>query len=113
MTKSDFYQAALKKLAIDPINKREDILSSRLVHDLGIAGDDFQDFFEILDAMRPVSGKIPAKYIPSELSKDAFLVARAHSWLARKSPTYKQYCLKRIVTPQLELRKLDEFLYDT
>ncbi len=111
LNKVELYQIAVDRLGICPIQLQDDFMCMRVVHDLGIAGDDFQDFFEILSNLKPTSGKVPREFIPGELSRDAYLVACARGWLARKWPALAKFHTARIGAPELRLHDLDRYLY--
>ncbi|WP_139246502.1 hypothetical protein [Thalassovita taeanensis] len=112
-SKEDFFCEALRRYGVEPISTdRSTLLDFRLVQDLGIAGDDFEDFFEIINSMRPVSGKLPRRFIPSELGSDAYHVAQATGWLSKKIPWLKRWHISRIKCPSITLRELFAVLYE-
>lgn len=59
-----------------------DVVDACIVHDLGISGDDFGDFYETVTSYRPTEKRIPAEFVPTEHSRDSCHVTRKHSWLA-------------------------------
>ncbi|MBK7491517.1 MAG: hypothetical protein IPI17_05490 [Nitrosomonas sp.] len=67
----------LKRCGYSPSEIESWSSETRLLHDLGLCGDDILDEFKILQDEFGVdlSGFDCAKYFPSELSKDAYLIS--------------------------------------
>ena len=102
------FREALQIFAVEPIStKLPDLLDCRMVHDLGIAGDDCYDFFEILNSLKPTKGEIPLKFIPGELSRDAYFASR----LSNRFLWVKCWYVTRIKCPPLTVRRMYQLLY--
>lgn len=86
-------------------------LKLRIVHDLGITGDDFADFYRAIVARRPTSELVPKKFVPSELSKDSYLVAMSRSWKVKGWNRIASYYRNRIRSEPLTIRQLHKILY--
>ena len=80
--------------------------TTRLVHDLGISGDDWDDFSEDLVRAYGWKFEIDEIFIPSELSADSLNVSRANGVFAAWFPRLRQYYIGRIRCPPLTLAQL-------
>ena len=109
----DFYQEVLNQLEVDPITSDQiHLLDSRIVHDLGISGDDFVEFIEVIKSKRKTTGDVPAKFIPTELSMDSYLVAMCRSWQSRRWPPLLNFYRWRIRSEPLTVRQLHALLFN-
>ena len=70
---------------------------TRLLHDIGLCGDDILDEFKILQDEFGVdlSGFEFAKYFPNELSRDAYLISVRRILSSIGLPTVANYIYKR------------------
>jgi hypothetical protein len=107
------FNSTYVELGLKPIEKTH-ILSerSRVVHDLGIAGDDID---EILTAMKFGSVnhtqiKKLKPFIPTETSNDAYLVSMARSQLANILPCLKRFYVNRISCPPITVSNFIDIL---
>lgn len=103
--------AVLERLNWPPISPTHSInANSRIVHDLGIIGDDWDSFYEVL---RNVYGKdfvVPAPNMPGEISHDSAMVASAGGWLARWLPAIQNWYISRIRCNPLTLKDLHDLI---
>lgn len=107
-----FYNDILRDLDIAPISQSyRSLLDARIVHDLGISGDDFSDFYEEIQARRYTNILIPKKFIPAELSKESHAVAILKSWPAKKFPFIQRYYRSKIKCPPLKIIELHGMLF--
>ena len=97
LTYSDFLNA-FGRLGLRPIDDSHEMgASSRIVHDLGIAGDDFDEIIEYLFSICgrfKIDQKID-KFIPHETSKDAYYLSMARSRIASKCRWIAKYYMKK------------------
>ena len=86
-------------------------MKSRLVHDLGITGDDFDEFVPVLEAAYGTRlSSFPEGVIPGEPSFDAFRLERARGWIARSSPRWRAWCVSRIRSQPFTLEELEALI---
>ncbi len=85
-------------------------MGSRLVHDLGVAGDDWDEFEAVLDEAYGTRFVVPRGFIPPEISNDSYRVAAAHGWLARRYPRVREWHRSRIRCPELTLEQLERMI---
>ena len=87
---------------------------SRLVHDVGIAGDDFDEFLTILrgSELTPEQALRLSPFIPSETSSDAYYVTMARSGLSIRFPALRSYYIRRIKSPELTVGEFLKILSD-
>ena len=88
------------------------LLSARVVHDLGIAGDDFFELVEALNRISPIKRPVPERLVPAEASADAYYAACSQSWLANKIPAIRRWYISRISAPPTTLDDLYHILYE-
>ncbi|MBT2129917.1 hypothetical protein [Aliiroseovarius lamellibrachiae] len=108
----EMYEAAIGQmgpLIVD--DPTRDLWNLRVVHDLGLAGDDFEEFYEVLQRFEPTENKVPRRFIPSELSRDAYYVACATGYFARRFPWLRRRYVRKLSVPELRLKELDRRLY--
>ena len=86
-------------------------LDLRVVHDLGITGDDFADFYAAIVAKRPTTELVPKIFVPSELSTDSYFVAMSRSWKVKGWNRIASFYRNRIRCEQLPIRQLHKVLY--
>ncbi len=99
-------QDVLAEMGLEPLEPGHEVsLTSRLVHDLGLAGDDFGEFWAELSKRMPVRA-LDAGHMPSELSRDAYRVTMARSRLGRRYAGVRRYHLSRIRCPAATLASL-------
>lgn len=63
--------AALRDFGLNEKDLENVTLETRVFHDLGIYGDDFEALYRCLSKQIGGSGKVPENYIPSEFSRPA------------------------------------------
>lgn len=83
---------------------------TRIVHDLGILGDDWDDFYSALKEEYGKDFTISAKFMPGEVSHDAAMVASAQGFMARRIPVIQDWYISRIRCSPLTLGELDELI---
>lgn len=84
--------------------------NTRIVHDLGIIGDDWDSLYE---ALRREYGKdflVPACFMPGEVSHDSAMVASAEGWISRKLPAVQNWYVSRIRCSPLTIDELHELI---
>ncbi|WP_322892210.1 MULTISPECIES: hypothetical protein [unclassified Yoonia] len=99
-------KAVMDRWELKPLRPSHQIsLDSRLVHDLGISGDDFDELLRCLgiddlenDRWSPIK-----RYIPTELSFESFFIAMARTKLARKFPLIREFYLNQLKSPDLSV----------
>ena len=97
----------VKEYGCVPFDTKSSIgMHSKIVHDLGVVGDDFTDFYEILSKIYCSKNLVPEHYIPSELSADAYYIAMARSFPIRNIEYIRDWYLSRIKCPALSLKDL-------
>ena len=101
---------ALRLKPLDPSHIMS--INSRLVHDLGIAGDDFDEFIKIFGTEKLDDDQISELqiFIPSETSHDSYLLAMARSWLAKKFPRLRLLFVQRIKSPHFTVEDFLEIV---
>lgn len=93
---------------IDP--KHLIAMESRLVHDLGVVGDDWDEFYPILKEAFQSSNLIPERFMPSEVSHDAAMVSWSRTWPISKSDLLRRWVQNRIRCPPLTLQEIDAIM---
>ena len=91
----------------------DDLLDARVLHDLGIAGDDLDAFIMELDArcrIPPFAGDL-GPFTPGETSGDAYCVAMARGRLARRISRSGDFFRRRIRARPFTPRKRDTLRY--
>jgi len=88
----------------DPLHKVS--LDSRLVHDLCISGDDFDDLYPFLTETYSTKHLIPVRFIPPEISHDSYCAAMASSQIWRKIGCIREWYRSRIKCEPLTLHEL-------
>ena len=118
MTKaqSDVVESFYREILINAPNQLTEsdsipFLELRLVHDMGITGDDFADFYTAIVAKRPTTELVPKIFVPPELSKDSYLVAMSRSWKVRGWNRIASIYRNRIRCEPLTIRQLHKILY--
>ena len=78
---SDRMRLVIERLEIRPIDPSHAIsMQSRLVHDLGICGDDWGEFYSFLSHVYKSTNPFDAHYIPPEFSHDTRIVLSCRMW---------------------------------
>jgi hypothetical protein len=99
-------QDVLAQMGLEPLEPGHEVsLASRLVHDLGLAGDDFGEFWEEVSKRVPVR-ELDAGCILSELSRDTYRVTMARSRLGRRFAGVRRHYVSRIWCPAATLASL-------
>lgn len=108
-----YYIGLLDRMGFEPLTQvRASILDCRVVHDLGISGDDFVEFLAEVRLWKTPVGEIPDRFIPGEISRDSYLVSMARSKLARRFPFLAKYYVSRITSPPLKIGELHKMLFN-
>lgn len=104
----DQFINALNKLQLCPL-KSDHVISqdSRLVHDLGIAGDDLEELLQLLDLTELTPKQVTGLRVanPAETSRDAYLVSMASSWLSVRFPWLVPYFVRQLKAPAFTVRE--------
>jgi hypothetical protein len=107
-----YYVGLLERMGFRPLTQvRVSVLECRVVHDLGITGDDFVEFLAEIRLWKTPIGEVPVRFIPSEVSRDSYLVSMARSKLALRFPFIAKYYVNRIASPPLKLGDMHSMLF--
>ena len=98
--------AVMADLGLEPLEPSHEMSpASRVVHDLGLAGDDFEAFWRELSERIPVQ-PLDGRCVPLEFSHDAYRVSMARSWLGRTFAGVRHSYVTQIECPPVTLASL-------
>jgi hypothetical protein len=96
----------MTEMGLEPLEPTHEVSpGSRVVHDLGLAGDDFGAFWLALSDRVPVQ-VLDGRCVPLELSHDAYRVSMARSWLGQALTGLRRQYVSRIECPAVTLASL-------